>query len=222
MTVTMLVPLPEEDAELRNGLARLGHVPVPHKVGRLMGHRFPDLGLDLFVGGHGKTQFGVQTQYLLAHDRTVDIVICAGAAGSLVDGLGVGDIVVGEETVEHDYRLRFVQRPLPRFPGDDTTLRRLKTHGMPSLSFGTIASGDEDVVDTERANEIAMATGALCVAWEGAGAARACTFNDVPFVEIRCVTDQADKSAPHDFSHNLGLAMSKLAILLDGWLWEPV
>ena len=48
---------------------------------------------------------------------SVQLVICAGAAGSLVPKLSVGDIVVGTETVEHDYRLLFATRPLPRFPG---------------------------------------------------------------------------------------------------------
>jgi nucleoside phosphorylase len=40
-------------------------------------------------------------------------VICAGAAGSLVPELSVGDVAVGTETVEHDYRLLFATAALP-------------------------------------------------------------------------------------------------------------
>jgi nucleoside phosphorylase len=57
-------------------------------------------------GGHGKTQFAVQAQYLIGHFPAVELVICAGAAGSLAPDLSVGDVVVGTETVEHDYRQR--------------------------------------------------------------------------------------------------------------------
>ena len=56
-------------------------------------------------GGHGKTQFAVQAQYLISRFSSAELVICAGAAGSLAPELSVGDVVVGTETVEHDYRL---------------------------------------------------------------------------------------------------------------------
>jgi len=36
----------------------------------------------------------------------------------------------------------------------------------------------------------------VCVAWEGSGAARAALFNGIGSVEIRAVTDAADKEAP--------------------------
>jgi adenosylhomocysteine nucleosidase len=86
------------------------------------------------------------------------------------------------------------------------------------LHFGPVASGDEDVICSQRARELAAETGALCVAWEGSGAARACRFSAVPFVEVRCVTDYADKAAAQDFDANLVLCMANLAALLHGWL----
>jgi adenosylhomocysteine nucleosidase len=55
------------------------------------------------------------------------------------------------------------------------------------------------------------------VAWEGAGGARACKFSQVPFVEIRGVTDKADHSAPSDFESNLALAMNNIAALIIAW-----
>ncbi|HZE93792.1 MAG TPA: hypothetical protein VEZ49_03720, partial [Gemmatimonadales bacterium] len=63
------------------------------------------------------------------------------------------DVVVGTETVEHDYHLLFATRPLPRFPGHGPSidaLRRL-AHGISEfhIAFNVIASGDEDVVTSE-------------------------------------------------------------------------
>jgi adenosylhomocysteine nucleosidase len=176
----------------------------------------------LASGGHGKTQFGIQTQYLLDRFPGVELVICAGAAGALDPELAVGDVVVGTATVEHDYRLLFATRPLPRFNGDSLTidgLRRATRHvsGF-KVVFDVIASGDEDVVSSERALAIRTQTGAACVAWEGSGAARAASFNAIASVEIRAVTDAADKEAPLDFAAQLPIAMRNLAALLSGFL----
>src|SRR5215470_14078228 len=77
-------------------------------------------------GGHGKTQFAVQAQYLIGRFPSVELVICAGPAGSLAPDLSVGDVVVGTETVEHNYRQLFATRPLPRFPGDATSIDALR------------------------------------------------------------------------------------------------
>jgi adenosylhomocysteine nucleosidase len=175
-------------------------------------------------GGHGKTQFAVQAQYLIDRFSSVELVICAGAAGSLAPELSVGDVVVGTETVEHDYRQLFATRPLPRFPGHrpsiDALRRAAQGVGGLHVAFEVVASGDEDVVTSERAQAIRDQTGAACVAWEGSGAARAALFNGIGSLEIRAITDAADKEAPQRFDANLPIAMANLASLLRSWFGE--
>jgi adenosylhomocysteine nucleosidase len=85
------------------------------------------------------------------------------------------------------------------------------------VHFGSIASGDEDVVDTARRQAIQEVTGALAVAWEGAGGARASQFNGLPFVEIRGITDSADSTAATDFESNLSLSLGNVAKLITMW-----
>jgi adenosylhomocysteine nucleosidase len=173
-------------------------------------------------GGHGKTQFAVQAQYLIGRFPSTELVICAGAAGSLSPHLSAGDVVVGTETVEHDYRQLFASRPLPRFPGHGPSIDALRrsAQGVSGfhVSFDVIAGGDEDVVVSERAQAIRDQTGAACVAWEGSGAARAALFNGIGSLEIRAVTDAADKEAPQRFEANLTIAMANLANLLRLWM----
>jgi adenosylhomocysteine nucleosidase len=177
----------------------------------------------LAPGGHGKTQFAVQAQYLVDSFPSAELVICAGAAGSLTPELSVGDVVVGSETVEHDYRLLFATRPLPRFPGHAPSIVALRgaAHRVSDfrVAFDVIASGDEDVVAAARARAIREQTGAVCVAWEGSGAARAARFNGIGSLEIRAVTDAADQEAPQRFDRNLPIAMANLAALLELW-WK--
>ena len=61
-------------------------------------------------------------------------------------------------------------------------------------------------------------TGALAMAWEGAGGARACQFSGVPFIEIRGITDQADHRAASHFRENLNTAMRNAAAMITTWL----
>jgi len=128
----------------------------------------PAWRMALAQGGHGKTQFGVQAQYLIGRFPSATLLVCLGAAGSLDADLSVGDVVVGTETVEHDYRLLFATRPMPRFPGDAASLavlRRAANHRLGfRVRFDIIASGDEDIVTSARAAQIRAQTGAVCVA----------------------------------------------------------
>ena len=179
----------------------------------------PAWRMALARAGHGKTQCAVQAQYLIGRFPSAALVVCVGAAGSLDPNLSLGDVVVGTETVEHDYRLLFATRPLPRFCGNVASLARLRDRAASlsgfRIAFDVIASGDEDVVSSSRAAEIRTQTGAVCVAWEGSGAARAATFNNIGSLEIRGITDAADKEASQDFHDNLPIAMANLFRLLE-------
>lgn len=80
-----------------------------------------------------------------------------------------------------------------------------------SVHCGPIAGGDEDIIDRARANELRMATGALCIAWEGSGAARVAAFNQLRFVELRSITDGADADAVTSFRDDLQRAMPNIS-----------
>jgi adenosylhomocysteine nucleosidase len=219
--ILLLCPLDEEWSLLVRALAPSNSVDHVTDLKTAAAY-FTEWRTLIATSGHGKTQCGVQTQYLIGRFPSVEIVACVGAAGSLVSDLSVGDVVVGTETVEHDSRLLFASRPPPCFPSHSPSipvLRRAagRIHGF-RVAFGVIASGDEDVVASERARAIRDQTGAICVAWEGSGAARAALFNGIGSLEIRGVTDAANKEAPQRFEVNLPIAMTNLAALLRTWL----
>jgi adenosylhomocysteine nucleosidase len=85
------------------------------------------------------------------------------------------------------------------------------------VHYGIVASGDEDIITTDRATALREATGAIAVAWEGAGGARASLFNALPFLELRGVTDTANHEAPADFHKNLRSVMANLAAFVMAW-----
>lgn len=218
MPLLIITPLEEECSLPAQSLQAQGFSKSIQSVGKLTGHCFPTLGVTLVLGGHGKAQAALQTQHAIDHSEHIDLVICAGAAGALVPGIAVGDLVVAETTIEHDYLLRFVERPAPQFAGSQETLSRLHssryTLHPAQVHYGIIASGDEDIVAFERAQALHAQTQALAVAWEGAGVARACRFSGISYLEIRGITDTADHESPAVFETNLRLAMENLGRFL--------
>ena len=221
MNKLIITPMKEELDFLVQGCTKAGFHAERATVGKLPVVQLSDLSIALAWGGLGKVQFAVQTQHLLDTCNDWDLIICAGAAGALADEVSVGDVVVATTTVEHDYNNKFNNRALPKFDGAEAAIAKLRSVSHPakafSVHFGPIASGDEDVVETERKKALHESTGALAVAWEGAGGAKACAFSGVPFVEIRGVTDTADHKAASDFEENLGVAMGNLATLITAW-----
>ena len=150
MQTLIVLPLQEEVAMFRHACLAHQLVPADGTVGQLVAMRVPELGLTVVPGGLGKVQLAIQTQHVLDVSRTREVVICAGAAGALVDTLAVGDVVVATETVEHDIHNHFGPPLLPRFSGAATLIESLRGVHLPrdafTLHFGPIASGDEDVV----------------------------------------------------------------------------
>src|SRR4051794_15157344 len=121
----ILCPLPIEAEAILIRMRERGHEHLESQAGPLKIMEFPDLRWRMALAGHGKVQFGIQTQFLIGHYGRLDAVICAGCAGGLAESISISDVVAAESTVEHDYRLRFVSRPYPDFPGDKKLLERI-------------------------------------------------------------------------------------------------
>ncbi|MBL6990451.1 MAG: 5'-methylthioadenosine/S-adenosylhomocysteine nucleosidase [Bacteriovoracaceae bacterium] len=183
----------------------------------------PQLKLYCAIGGHGKVQFGIQTSFLISTLKNVSQVICAGSCGSLCTTVDVFDVVVASQTVEHDYNEKFDKDALnPSFVGNTELLGKAKLFQHPNFKvhLGKIASGDEDIVDAQRADQLYQDTNALVVAWEGAGGARASRFHQIPFLEVRAITDNARDEVPSSFAKNLSQAMNNCAFVIEHLLEE--
>jgi adenosylhomocysteine nucleosidase len=221
MKILIVTPIAEEINCFLQSCAEQGIRSETIVVGKLPVTYFSALGVIVAQGGLGKAQFAVQTQHLIDTCPGLHVVICAGAAGALVNGLSIGDVVVATETVEHDIRNKFGLPLLPRFGSAKAIVDALQKMSPATrafhVHFGPIASGDEDVIDAARRREIHQLTSALAVAWEGAGGACACQFSGIPFVEIRGITDSANSTAAADFAMHLHRALSNVATFITLW-----
>ena len=221
MTVLLVTPISEEYEAFTNALSDFGHDGVDLAVGRLTAKSYDGGEIILAQGGLGKAQFGVQTQHLIDNLEGVSVVVCAGTCGRLDNRLSVGDVVVGTQTVEHDFNrgMTLIKFPLPTFEGDAKLIKALRDVAgrgkLPcKLRFGGIASGDEGVASEKRIRELVESTGAMVVAWEGAGGARAAQLSGLPFLEIRGISDGAGENAFEEFWANIPIAIRSVAAVV--------
>ena len=217
MVILAMVPTQRELDSLTTslkgytGLVQLGRVSVQEYFnGKLL----------VSLGGVGKAQMAAQSQYLIDRIPGLRLLICAGTAGALISKLYPGDLIVATSTIEHDFISGLVPAPQPEFFGDANTiafLQSLKENSLVSfrVKFGSVASGDESVISSHRKESIYLSTRSYAVAFEGAGAARACEFSMIPFLELRAISDSADENAKIDFFSNIPLAMGNIGTILE-------
>ena len=224
MTTLVIAPIPQEFEALARAFQQRWGSPERREVGRSDVHEYRAADVTLAEGGFGKVQFAVTTRHLLDHLPGVNLVVCAGVAGTLTDSVRLGDVVVGTATVEHDFYSVVLRGVPPQFDGSGEHLAELVQNVEAEqysfrVHFAPIASGDQSIADTKRKAEVHARTDALAVAFEGAGGARAAAFSDVPYVEVRGISDMADEGFVDEFEANLPTAAGNVASVV-AWLAE--
>lgn len=153
----------------------------------------------LVESGVGKVNAARTTQILIDNIK-VDYIFNIGVAGGVDKSLSVGDIVLGEKLVQHDFDTTAFGHQKGMVPGvglyaeSDVYLLTLADSVLKSLediSFkrGIIASGDIFCTETWMSEKINKKFNALCVEMEGASIAQVCYLSHVPFLIIRSISD---------------------------------
>lgn len=151
----------------------------------------------------------------LADRFSAAAIINTGIGGGIGDGLAVGDIVIGESLVQHDFDVSgFGYAKGYMFLGDkdkpteyiaDKRLielienAALKHIPAQRIKRGIIATGDIFVSDAEKKSEIRNGFNALVTEMEGAAIAQTARANNIPFAVVRALSDLADGSAAESY-----------------------
>ena len=169
-------------------------------------------GLDVVVVqcGVGKVNAAMCVQ-TLCNCYSVTHVANTGVAGSLCAQLDIGDLVVSQDAMYHDFDCNYVGYPTGQVPGMDVIAfpadEKLMECAFAAAEkvnpghtrTGRVASGDQFVASKELKEKIISITGALCTEMEGAAIAQTAYRNGVPFVILRAISDKADDSAEMDY-----------------------
>ena len=170
--------------------------------------------------GIGKVNAAL-TAEILIREYGVDAIIFTGVAGGINPELNIGDIVIAERVVHHDYGqitpATFIPWDTVGFLADSFLVAitaqaaenvtfdsipqkiRKKVTYFPRVIIGRVTTGDQFIASEEKREWIEKTFRADCVEMEGASVAQVCMVNEVPFVIIRCLSDLANEKADIDF-----------------------
>ena len=164
------------------------------------------------VCGVGKVNAALCVQ-ILCDCFGVTHVVNTGVAGSLCADLDIGDFVIAEDAMYHDFDCHVLNPDYPvgqvpglsvrMFPADkllvDCAYAAAQQVHAGHARIGRVASGDQFICQYDKKEKIIADTGALCAEMEGAAIAHAAWRNGIPFVVIRAISDKADGSAEMDY-----------------------
>lgn len=160
--------------------------------------------------GVGKVNAAMCAQ-VLCSVYGVTHLVNTGIAGSLCAELDIGDLVVSQDAMYHDFDVTVFGYPQGKVPGMDVvafpadeTLVGYAFAAADSVNpghakTGRVASGDQFVCGKDQKDKIIENTQALCTEMEGAAIAQTAYRNGIPFVILRAISDKADNSAEMDY-----------------------
>lgn len=181
--------------------------------------------------GIGKVNAAVCTQALIDM-YGVDYIINTGVAGAISKELKIGDVVISEDLMQHDFDTTSVGDVLGVIPGigtdsfkaDPELIRIAKESGTNvlkdehALYVGRIATGDQFIATKEQKQKIWSNFKAMCAEMEGGAIAQTCYLNKMPFVIVRAISDDADEKATISFEKFVTLAAKNSADIVEGMI----
>lgn len=180
----------------------------------------------LVESGVGKVNAARTTQILI-DKMSVSYIFNIGVAGGISNNLKVGDIVIGESLVQHDFDITAFNHEkgfIPNvgvFINSDSSLLSLAKKNIEAVS-GVIASGDIFCTEYLMGEKINKKFKALCVEMEGASIAQVCYLSKIPFLVLRSISDVPNNDNVITYeeflkssSSKISLAMKKIILELD-------
>ncbi len=179
--------------------------------------------------GIGKVNSARTTQILIDNYEIV-FIINVGVAGSLNDKLNIGDIVIGENLVQHDFDITAFGHEKGYITGvgkeikSDENLIKIFKEASKELSkdikviLGNIASGDIFCTSVKMKEEILKTFNSDCVEMEGASIAQVCKLDKIPFAVIRAISDSPNENNNIDFDKFIKMASKRAAELIKNTL----
>ena len=221
----------EKLQELMQDTTKVDHFKLTIYLGKIGNHN-----VILAKSGVGKVNAALNAQYII-DKYNPDYIINTGVAGGIAKELQVGDIVIGETLVQHDfdasalgyakgYMCNGIEPDKPTFFYSDKKLTSKFELAMTSsndvnVHKGVIATGDTFVSSSEKKQELKSFFNATDVEMEACAIAQTANINQGPCLIIRAISDLADGSAPLSLAQvetkMAQFASSTIAVLLRTW-----
>ena len=178
--------------------------------------------------GIGKV-FAALCAHTMILKYNVEAVINTGVAGTLTDRIGILDFAISNGVVQHDMDTTAIGDA----PGLISGINIVEIPADKKLSelafecaeeqankceLGIIASGDQFINNADRKTFIRDTFGAIACEMEGAAIGHACYVSNVPFVVIRCISDNASGEAEMESPEMVKIAAVKSQAIVERML----
>lgn len=226
--VGIIVAMKEEEDAILNIASNIKEEYVYNSVFRLakIGNSF----CVIVQSGVGKVNAARITQILIDRYK-VECVINVGSAGALDPELNIGDIVVAQKVIQHDFDITAFNHNKGYITGvgdyiySDSNILceidnavKLLNNKSYRLVKGVIASGDIFCTDVKMKEKIYTKFNAKCVEMEGAAVAQVCYLDNIPFCVIRSISDSPNGKNTTTFEEYIELASQRCAEILEKFL----
>ena len=160
--------------------------------------------------GVGKVNAAMCAQ-VLCDCFQVTHLVNTGIAGSLCADLDIGDLLISNDAMYHDFDVQHFGYEMGEVPGmgvltfaADEEMISYAVAAAEAVNpghsrIGRVASGDMFVAEKAVKENIIAKTQALCTEMEGTAIAHVAFRNQLPFVILRAISDKADDSAEMDY-----------------------
>jgi len=189
--------------------------------------RCEDKRIVLARSGVGKVNAAAAAQLMIQSFKP-KALLGFGVAGAIHSGCDIGDIVLGEKLIQHDFGWYTAGRFVPeemfiyrgkrkqRIPWFASHPALVKTAiaatekallGSRQVHVGTIVSGDQVICMEEKRKDLVLRYQALATDMESAAIAQVAYMNQVPLLIIRTISDKADLSLEGTWIKKIKLAL---------------
>ena len=165
--------------------------------------------------GIGKVNAAI-TATLLIEKYDIDKVIFSGVAGALDKVLKIGDIVIANDVVQHDFTVEvfgYKKGQIPQmevwsFKGDKGLIEKVQeiSDEKIKLHYGRILTGDQFIYKKEEKLDLGKEFEALCVDMESGAVAQVCYIMNVKFLIIRSISDSVTDESSMEYDKFAELA----------------
>lgn len=177
------------------------------------------------VCGIGKVNAAICAQILVS-EYNVAKVINVGVAGGIDKKIFPGDVVIANNLVQYDMDTTAFGDPFGQIPRLDTfdfkcddELVKLAEEACKENSdiksmTGRIVTGDQFVASVDKVKWLEAEFNAAACEMEGASIAHVCYLNNIPFVVIRSISDNANNGAHMDFTEFTAIGVKNSTAIL--------
>ena len=228
--IGIIVAMQEELEEIKEYVEDINEKEIRHIT--FIEGKVEEKNVVLVQCGIGKVNAAMVTQALI-DSYNIEYIVNIGVAGALNPMLNIGDVVIADKLIQHDFDITAFGHSKGYITGvgdfiqtDENLKNKLEklNHNNKDndykIKLGIIASGDIFCTDIEMKNKIYSKFDADCIEMEGAAIAQVCYLNEIPFVVMRSISDSPNGKNAITFDKFLKIASKRIANLLVEFIKE--